>query len=171
MVNVQDMEDAIVGGMVAGKVVKTTRTNSIMAFVTLEDLYGSVEVIFFPQNYEKYKDSIVDDAKVFIKGRITVEEDKPAKLIANKVIEFGEVPREVWVKFKDRESFFKSETSLQEIINIAEGNDMLTIYCEKERSIKRIPHIKADFYLIDKINQEFGIENVKVVESSIEKVK
>ncbi len=171
VVNVQDMEDAIVGGMVAGKVVKTTRTNSIMAFVTLEDLYGSVEVIFFPQNYEKYKDSIVDDAKVFIKGRITVEEDKPAKLIANKVIEFGEVPREVWVKFKDRESFFKSETSLQEIINIAEGNDMLTIYCEKERSIKRIPHIKADSYLIDKINQEFGIENVKVVESSIEKVK
>ncbi|HCR40933.1 MAG TPA: hypothetical protein DIW41_08530, partial [Lachnospiraceae bacterium] len=75
-------------GIITAKTIKSTRTNSIMAFIMLEDLLGTVEVIVFPKDYEKYKSMLEVDQKIFVKGRVTVEEEKPAKLICQKIVSF-----------------------------------------------------------------------------------
>ena len=102
---VKDQERAVIGGMITGRTVKATRTNNMMAFLTVEDLYGTVEVIVFPRDYEKYRTLLEEDAKVFIQGRVTVEEDKPAKLICSGVVPFDAVEKELWIQFPTRADY------------------------------------------------------------------
>ncbi len=167
-VKAKDGETAVVGGMVIGKVIKTTRTNSTMAFITLEDLYGTVEVIIFPRDYEKYRNLLSEDKKLFIRGKITVEEDKPGKVICQSIIPFEEVPKDVWIKFKDIPAYMEKKDNIDQIIVNYEGKDHLWIYCEHEKRRKRIPHIAVNQDLVTKLIETVGKENVKVVESSID---
>lgn len=168
-VKVLDGEETIIGGMVTAKTIKTTRTNSMMAFITLEDLFGTVEVIIFPRDYEKNRNKIEEDSKIFIKGRISVEEDKPAKLICQKIISFEEIPKRIWLKFEDMEAYQASNEALSKAIASSEGDDSIWVYCAKEKQQKRIPHISASKELIERLIGLFGKENVKVVDSTIDK--
>ena len=98
--------------MINGRTVKATRTNNMMAFLTVEDLYGTVEVIVFPRDYEKYRTLLEEDTKVFIQGRVTVEEDKPAKLICSGVVPFDAVEKELWIQFPTRADYEEAEQTL-----------------------------------------------------------
>ncbi len=167
-VKVVDGAMAIVGGMITSKVIKTTRNNSVMAFITIEDLYGTVEVIVFPRDYEKYRNLLSEDKKLFIKGKITVEEDKPGKLICQSIIPFEDVPKDVWIKFKDRSTYLEKKNDIEQMIVDCEGKDYLWIYCEYEKQRKKIPHINLNSELITKFIEIVGKENVKVVEASID---
>lgn len=89
-VRVIDQTTAIVGGMISNKTVKYTKTNQVMAFLELEDLVGTVEIVVFPRDYEKYGSLLAEDAKIFVKGRVSVEEDKDAKLICEQIVGFDE---------------------------------------------------------------------------------
>ncbi len=168
-VKVNDGADAVIGGMIVAKTIKATRTNSLMAFITVEDLYGTVEVIVFPRDYEKNRANIEEEKKVFIKGRITVEEDKPAKIVCQKIIPFENLPKQLWVKFKNRAEYEKNKMIIEESIATVEGGDCIIIYCEEEKQQKKIPHIMATMPIIDKFNRHFGPKNVKVVDSTIDK--
>ncbi len=169
---VRDNETAVIGGMIVDKVVKTTRTNSLMAFITLEDLMGTVEIIVFPKDYETYRSLLETDRKVFVKGRITVEEDKPAKMICQKIIPFDEVPRQLWIQFTDREEYRKMEEHLFAVLGQYDGQDTVIIYLSQERAKKQLPNsrmTKVCPELLEKLYQTAGHENVKVVQMSIEK--
>ncbi len=169
---VRDNETAVIGGMIVDKVVKTTRTNSLMAFITLEDLMGTVEIIVFPQDYETYRSLLETDRKAFVKGRITVEEDKPAKMICQKIIPFDEVPRQLWIQFTDREEYRKMEEHLFAVLGQYDGQDTVIIYLSQERAKKQLPNsrmTKVCPELLEKLYQTAGHENVKVVQMSIEK--
>ena len=69
-----------------------------MAFLTLEDLLGTVEVVVFPRDYEGNKELMEEDAKVFIRGRVSSEDDKASKLICEKIWAFEDLPREIWIQ-------------------------------------------------------------------------
>lgn len=169
---VKDNETAVIGGMIVDKVVKTTRTNSLMAFITLEDLMGTVEIIVFPKDYETYRSLLETDRKVFIKGRITVEEDKPAKMICQKIVPFDEVPRQLWLQFPDREEYRKVEEHLFALLGQYDGQDTVIIYLSRERAKKQLPNsrmTKVCPELLEKLYGDMGHENVKVVQMSIEK--
>ena len=169
---VKDNETAVIGGMIVDKVVKTTRTNSLMAFITLEDLMGTVEIIVFPKDYETYRSLLETDRKVFIKGRITVEEDKPAKMICQKIVPFDEVPRQLWLQFPDREEYRKVEEHLFALLGQYDGQDTVIIYLSRERAKKQLPNsrmTKVCPELLEKLYGDMGHENVKVIQMSIEK--
>ena len=87
---VEDQKNVILGGMIADKTIKYTKNDKVMAFLNLEDLVGNVEVVIFPKDYEKYSTLLLEDAKIFIKGRASVEEDKDAKLICEQIVSFEE---------------------------------------------------------------------------------
>ena len=89
-VNVQDQSTAIVGGMISDKTIKYTKNDKVMAFLNVEDLVGNVEVVVFPKDYEKYASLLTEDAKIFVKGRVSVEEDKDGKLICEQIAGFEE---------------------------------------------------------------------------------
>lgn len=87
-VSAVDQTMAVIGGMVAEKTIKYTKHNQVMAFITLEDLVGSVEVVVFPRDYEQYSSLLTEEAKIFVRGRVAVEEEKNAKLICGQITGF-----------------------------------------------------------------------------------
>ncbi len=165
-VHLQDNVRAVIGGMIADKKIKYTKQDKIMAFLVLEDLVGSVEVIVFPNAYEKYSASLMEENKVFIEGRVNVEEDRDGKLICEKVTSFSEIPRKVWIKFPNIDSYVEKESVLFDAIFDSEGKDSVVIYIEETRQRKTLPpnkNIQADSELLDRLRALFGEENVKVV--------
>jgi len=86
----QDQIMSIVGGMIADKTIKYTKNDKVMAFLNLEDLVGNVEVVIFPKHYEQYSALLAEDSKIFVRGRISVEEEKDGKLICEQIMSFEE---------------------------------------------------------------------------------
>ena len=80
-----DEKEVIIGGMIVSKRIQTTKRNDIMAFIEIEDLYGTIEVIVFPQVLREYNHILNEDNIVYIKGRLSVKEDEEAKLIARDI--------------------------------------------------------------------------------------
>ncbi len=137
--NITDGESVIIGGIIVDKTVKTTKHNTIMAFCTIEDLYGTVEVIVFPKDYEKNKALLQKDSKVFVRGRASLEEDRDGKLICQKMIPFDQIPCELWIRFQDIAGFHENEETLYEKLAGYDGRDVVCIYAAKEKQIKRLP--------------------------------
>lgn len=161
-----------VGGMITAKTVKTTRTNRLMAFVTLEDLVGSVEVIVFPNDYESKRGLLVEDARVLIQGRASIGDDPVGKVICEKVIPFEEVPKELWLKFPDKEAYLAKEAEVLSDLQESEGNDSVVIYLEKERARKVLPtnrNVRATRELVTALTGKLGEKNVKVMEKVLKR--
>ena len=169
---VKDGMKVVIGGLVAGKVVKTTRSNQLMAFITLEDLMGSVEVIVFPKNYEADRDVLTEDSKIFIKGRVSLGDEPVGKLVCEQVIPFSKVPRQLWLQFEDKEIYQAMEGEILGILKESEGPDSVVIYLKKERAKKILPanwKVEAAGELMETLICKLGEKNVKVVQKVIEK--
>ena len=167
-VRVKDGAKAVIGGLIAGKTIKYTKDNKIMAFLTIEDLVGTVEVIVFPKTYEQSASFLTEDAKVFVQGRVSVEEDKDGKLICEKIVPFTELKKKVWIKFPDMEAYKAAEAGLMDMLKESEGKDGIVIYIENPKAKKELPpnqNVEADEDLVNRLQEQFGRENVTVTVS------
>lgn len=170
---VHDGAKEIVGGMITAKTIKYTKTNKVMAFLTLEDLVGTVEIVVFPRDYEKNVQFMNVDEKVFIQGRVAAEDDKASKLICESMYSFDEVPRELWFQFENKEEFLAKEQELYEDLRDSDGKDSVVIFIKSPKAIKRLGpsrNIRIHPQLLSKLYEKYGQQNVKVVEKSIEKL-
>ena len=168
---VRDGAREIIGGIIAEKTVKHTRTNQMMAFLTVEDLFGTVEVVVFPSDYEKYRQYLEEDNKIFVKGRVSEEDDKASKLICEKILPFGQKKKELWIQFPDKETYLEEEAITYGYLADSEGNDEVMIYCEKEKIVKKLPankNISINPQILSRLMNHFGENRVKVVEKAIE---
>ena len=171
-VKVKDNQKVTVGGMITEKTVKYTKNNKVMAFLTLEDLVGTVEVIVFPNSYEKYSSLLNEDEKVFITGRANVEEDKNGKIICEQITSFDSVKRELWLQFSTKEEFEAKEQELYGKLHDSDGRDSVVIYISSIKAMKRLPNnynICVNQEIVNNLTNFLGENNVKVVEKSIEK--
>ena len=167
-VRVKDGAKAVIGGLIAGKTIKYTKDNKIMAFLTIEDLVGTVEVIVFPKTYEQSASFLTEDAKVFVQGRVSVEEDKDGKLICEKIVPFTELKKKIWIKFPDMEAYKAAEAGLMDTLRESEGKDGIVIYIENPKAKKELPpnqNVEADEDLVNRLQEQFGRENVTVTVS------
>ena len=170
---VHDGAKEIVGGMITAKTIKYTKTNKVMAFLTLEDLVGTVEIVVFPRDYEKNVQFMNVDEKVFIQGRVAAEDDKASKLICESMYSFDDVPRELWFQFENKEEFLAKEQELYEDLRDSDGKDSVVIFIKSPKAIKRLGpsrNIRIHPQLLSKLYEKYGQQNVKVVEKSIEKL-
>ncbi|MCM1179532.1 MAG: DNA polymerase III subunit alpha [Clostridium sp.] len=126
-----------IGGMIAGKTVKLTKNNQNMAFITLEDLYGSVEVVVFPKKYEQYRQYLEQDAKIFAYGRASVNE-KEAKLLLEKLVPFEQVPKKVYLQCENKEAYTQQEQKLYEILDRYPGDSAVTVCLKQEKQRKEL---------------------------------
>ena len=168
---VRDGAKEIIGGIIAEKTVKHTRTNQMMAFLTVEDLFGTVEIVVFPRDYEKYRQYLEEDNKIFVKGRVSEEDDKASKLICEKILPFGQKKKELWIQFPDKETYLEEEAVTYGYLADSEGNDEVVIYCEKEKVVKKLPankNISINPQILSRLMNHFGENRVKVVEKAIE---
>ena len=164
---VYDGQKVIIGGMITEKTIKYTRNNKVMAFLTVEDLLGTVEIVVFPRDYEKWQAMLNEDARVFVQGRVNAEDDKPSKLILEKVRAFEDMPQELWIQFKDKAEYAEKEQELLETLKGYAGVSAVVIYLKDVNAMKRLPagyHVRISDSLTGEIRKKYGESNVKVVE-------
>ena len=169
--NVRDGQKVTIGGMITAKTVKTTKHNQLMAFVTIEDMVGTVEVIVFPRDYEAGRAVLNEDSKVFVYGKVSLGDEPKGRLVCERLIPFDAVPKELWIQFPDKQSWFSAEQEFRGLISDSDGPDQVVIYLKKERAKKFLglrDSVKADAALLGKLTAKYGEENVKVVEKAIE---
>ena len=162
---VRDGATAIIGGIIADKKIKYTKNDKIMAFLQVEDPVGTVEIIVFPRDYEKNSDKLNEDAKVFVRGRVSVEEDKDAKLIAEAIIPFEDIPKKLWVKFPNKPDFENNKDELFDRLSVSDGTDRVVIYIEEGKEINPLPpsmSVNADGNLVGSLRSRYGDESVKL---------
>ena len=170
---VHDGAKEIIGGMITEKTIKHTKTNQMMAFITVEDLLGTVEVVVFPRDYEKNRDYLEVDSKVFVRGRVSEEDDKPSKMICEKIIPFERTKKELWIQFPDKATFLDEEQIVYGYLADSDGDDEVIIYCAKERAVKKLPknrNIGINEQILSRLMNHFGEKRVKVVEKPIENI-
>ena len=169
---VEDGVRATIGGMITAKTVKLTKNGQQMAFVTLEDMVGSVEVIVFPRDYESKKQLLNEDAKVFISGRTSIGDDPVGRLICEQVIPFDQVPKDLWLKFTDKTQYDALWPTVTNILRSSDGHDTVIIYLEKERAKKVLPanwHVAASAAVTESLGKIIGEKNVKVMEKGLKR--
>ncbi|MCR5195341.1 MAG: DNA polymerase III subunit alpha [Pseudobutyrivibrio sp.] len=168
---VKDDSEVVLGGMITDVTIKYTKNNKTMAFIILEDLTGSVEVIVFPNNYEVARALISEGNKVFIKGRVQAEEEKDAKVICQDIKSFDDCKREVWIQFANKAAYDNAEQTLADTIRDMDGSDNLVIYLTEEKAVKRMgPNwgVGSSMENLEVLYQQFGQDNVKVVDKKVE---
>ena len=171
---VEDNSRVTIGGMITGKLIKTTRTGQMMAFITLEDLTGSVEVIVFPKDFEKNREFLEEEQKIFVQGRVSVGDDPVGKLVCEKLIPFQALPRQLWLQFADKEVYDQKQELVMNALRSWEGQDQVVIYLAKERAKKVLPanwRVSCDAELLRNLYQILGEKNVRVVQKSIESIR
>ncbi len=162
---VQDNAPCTIGGIIANKKIKYTKNDKIMAFLQIEDLVGTVEVIVFPRDYEKNSMKLLEDNKVFIKGHVSLEEDRDGKVICEKITAFDEIPKKLWIKFPTMEAYQASSNELLQTLQTSDGHDGVVIYIEDARAMKKLPpsySVQADEELKVQLAAKYGEDNIKI---------
>ncbi len=163
---VTDGQKATIGGIITAKTVKNTKTGKMMAFITVEDVFGAVEVLVFPRDYEKYRSQAFEDNKVFVTGRVSISEEENGKLVCESITAFEDVPKVCWIQFANKQAYIDAEQELAGIIASSDGNDLVTVYCREEKQRKVLPKsqtIQAQGETLKLLMDRFGQDNVKVV--------
>ena len=134
-------------------------------------MYGTLEILVFPNVFERYRYMIKENEKIFVRGKISIGDDDQGKLICDRIISFDQVPRELWIQFNSKQEYTDKEPELLNLIKDSDGDDTIIIYCRAEKIKKAYPknmRVCADKNLVDNLTGIYGADNVKVVEKSIE---
>lgn len=165
----QDGSHVTIGGMITNRTVKTTKTGKLMAFLTIEDLVGSVEVLIFPRDYDKYQKTLEHADKVFITGRVTANAASDGsmengKLIAESIQDFADVPRILWIKFDNLSKYNEEKADLRKELLESVGHDRVIIYCQEEKQKDVWPmsdSICISSQMIEELRARYGEANVE----------
>ncbi len=160
-----DKQEVTIGGLIQDINVKSTKNNQMMAFLTIEDLYGTVEVVVFPRDYERNVKQLVVDNKVFIRGRVSEKDDEKSSLTCTKITSFDDVPSELWVRFDNQKAYEERQEELFEAIKYSDGNDVVVVYFVEEKKKLILPpskNVNVAPDIIEMLKEKFGPKNIGV---------
>jgi len=164
--NISDGMSVVVGGIITSKKTKTTKNNNLMAFITLEDLYGMMEVIVFPTVLEKYAKFIIEENIVLIKGRISIKEEEQPKIICEEVSPLKKMHiRKVYLRLNPNMEEDKKE-SLLALLKYFNGDTPVCVCNDgdkKGRTLEKEFWVTLNDCVMNELIQRLGEENVKVV--------
>ena len=161
---VKDKSKVTVGGIINTLTKKFTKRGQQMAFITLEDLVGTVEVIVFPRQYEQYRTLMEEGQIIFVSGEAQIEENNDGKIIANNISSFGDMPSKIWVSFKNKDEYFEKEKEFENLLWENHGNDIVMVYLAEEKQVKQMDskfNVNGSPEFIAKLKEIYGEENVK----------
>lgn len=168
---IEDYQDVTVGGLITSKSIKYTKNNKIMAFITIEDIFGSIEVIIFPDVYDKYLGKLIEDSVVLVKGKASVKEDEDSKIICNKLIFFNELDEKpkptLWLKIPKDVTLEKGE--LTDLLSMFPGDTPIIIYDEKNKKKFKADEqfwvSTDDIILFDRLKLILGEKSIVIKEN------
>lgn len=159
--------EVTMGGIVINKTIRTTKRNDLMAIIELEDLFGVIEVIVFPQVLQKYNTIIQEDKIIYIDGRLSIKEDENAKLIAREIRDMNDS------RNKDKPTLYLKINSIEnkelvnDLISVVTkypGENDIYIYAENIKQVYKWNHIKVNINenLINELEHILPKTNIKV---------
>ncbi len=166
---VRDSQILVLGGIITAINKRNTKNGQVMAFVTLEDVTGSVEIIFFPKEYERWRELLTEERRVFMRGRASIGDDPVGKMVCEKVLDIDDWPKELWVRFSDSLTF---EQNSGRLLQLAAGKGVM-VYLEKEKQKTKapatveLPYEEDEIYRISTV---FGEDNVRLADKSLEEI-
>ena len=170
----RDKQQVTVGGIITGIKNKITSKQQQMAFIEIEDMVGTIDVVVFPNTYQKKRELIRPDNKVFIFGSVDISDDANAKLIANNIYTFEEAPKELWLQFDDKDSYLKLAPQVDRILSEHKGLDQVSVYLKKEKAVKKLNReqaVNVNNALLTTLNSLLGEKNVKVTYKVLKKIQ
>lgn len=165
----KDKQTCIIGGIISDMNIKLTRNNQNMAFLTVEDLMGTVEVIVFPREFNNYQHLLKEDAKIFVKGNTSISEEE-SKMICSQISTFDDLSQEIWVQFDDKDCFFAEQERFYEMLKPYRGSNPVIVYCRKERAVNRLDRafaVNSENELIYVLGERYGKENIRIKKTGL----
>ena len=165
---ISDGQRVIIGGIISAVNRKVTRSNDIMAFMTVEDLTASMEVIVFPKTLKKVNSMVNEDELVVVKGRVSIREDEEPKILCEDILPLEKIDSsKVFLRVESAEKLKEAIPALKVLLMPYRGSSPLYVYAEKEKQKFRMGKemwldIESDG--IDMLKERFGENNVKVVD-------
>jgi len=164
---VKDGDMVIIGGIITEITKKITKNNANMAFIKVEDLYASMEVVVFPKTYEKCKALLEEDGIVLIKGRVSMKEEEKPKLLCETVDLLLSITSEkIYIQIEEERAISELLPKLKEILFQYRGSTPVYLFTKKERRKFRLDReywVQNDLELMSCLRKRFGDENVKLV--------
>ncbi|WP_029199489.1 DNA polymerase III subunit alpha [Oribacterium sp. NK2B42] len=170
----RDKQQVTVGGIITGIKNKITSKQQQMAFIEIEDMVGTIDVVVFPNTYQKKRELIRPDNKVFIFGSVDISDDANAKLIANNIYTFEEAPKELWLQFEDKDSYLKLAPQVDRILSEYKGLDQVSVYLKKEKAVKKLNRkqsVNVNDALLTTLYSLLSEKNVKVTYKVLKKIQ
>ena len=159
-------ERATLGGIIQNIKIKYTKTKGeAMAFLTLEDMVGQIEVIVFPKVYRQFQQLLVEDRKVMISGRVDAEEERDSKLLADNIVDFEAIPRTLWLQFANEEEKDARMAQLTPILEASDGRDRVKLYCADTKAVETLPAnkcVEIGEALLSQLSEVMGEANIRV---------
>ncbi len=182
---IKEPQTVTMAGSITKVTVKSTKNNNLMAFVNLEDVYGVIEAVIFPNTYKANMDLITNDKTVLIKGKLDVrEEENDVKVLCNEIYDIKQVINNISVIKGESKRFDKTDKKLTDVItyirldntlkleelkhltNYFSGNGKVKVYLKDTARYETL----NDDYMIDIgseevlriLKEKFGNENVVI---------
>jgi len=163
---ISDGKKVTIGGIIVKKQNKITKNNNMMAFATLEDLYGTIELLIFPATFEKYSKLIYEDSIVIVDGRLALSEEEDPKIIVETIKPLVKSKKDkVYIKIPSSKSISYLE-KIKKVLTQYSGTVPVYVYLEKNKSTimaDRDLWVDADNQeLLEKLEEMLGRDCVKV---------
>ena len=168
---VKDGENVVVGGMITAARQQITKKNTIMCFLTIEDLFGSLEIVVFPNQYDRFRSILNEGNKVLVKGHVQTRDERDPQLICDDIKEFSGIPKKIWVQFETKKDLEEGMEDLEKIIEKSDGTDSVVLYVRENKERKELPPsktLKGDSETLEELKAVFGEENIAVTQKKVE---
>ncbi len=161
-----DSEKVVFIGIIGQLSVISTKNNKTMAFVPVEDMYGVVEVVVFPNIYEKCSPILKEDNVVIINGKVSLKEDTDAKIIADNIMMIDEnVSSTLYLAFENIDEFNYVRSQLLRILESSVGSSQVIFYIRDQKLSKRSElKVRINDNLMSILSNLLKPENVKRVD-------
>ncbi len=157
---IKDNESVKIAGIISAVTKKYTKNNKLMAFISLEDMYGTIEVIVFPDTYSRYMQYIAEDNIILLKGRASISEDQPAKIICESITPYENIEdsdKTLWLKLP--KGSHKKTEDITDVLSRHRGNSKVIIYIEetgKKLYADVNNYVKIDNALVERLKDMLG---------------
>lgn len=167
IIQAKDGQRIKIGGIIVEKKNKITRNNNMMAFISLEDMYGVIECIVFPKTYENYNNILNEDELIVVEGRLSVSEIEEPKIICERIYPLNNYKlSRIYIKFANKD-FNKSFGKVKSILEKHKGNTPVYMYLESQNKTfmadKSLWVNIEDQALIKKLENLLGKDSVKTL--------
>ncbi|MFD3155746.1 DNA polymerase III subunit alpha [Haloimpatiens sp. FM7330] len=162
---VKDGDRVIIGGIISEVKRKITKNNTIMAFIKLEDLYGSIETIIFPKILEKYNKFINEDELVILSGRVSIKEEEQPKILCDSIEPLIKINSDkIYILVEEKKSINHALKKIRSFLNEYKGNIPIYMCTKKDRKKYRVDRdlwVNEDLQVMEFLINTFGELNVK----------